>query len=159
MIIPQCNSSIRGCHALILPFYRGRRLPQHPNSENNKRTHVCGYTSNVAFCRDLSRFGVFGMLFLACARGQTGKQRPEVYRGRRPEWRGNCCKWLIEHLKLDRFWTVERHIFRGHFLDAGCPVSLFVTFCPFLSPGFENSVFCTKVTKAKRNAEADQKIK
>ena len=30
--------------------------------------------------------------------------------------RRNLCKWLIEHPKLNRFWTVERHNFRGHFL-------------------------------------------
>ena len=135
------------------------------------RTLVCSYTSNVAFCRVLSRFGVFVASFLACARA-TGMQVAGCWRPCGPFWhllalfgtlfsgahgggglesggqrskvrgqsgnftrrRGNCCKWLIEHPKLDRFWTVERHIFRGHFLDAGCLVSLFVTFCPFLSP-------------------------
>ena len=53
-----------------------------------KRTLVCSYTSNVAFCRVLSRFGVFVVLFLACARATgmqvAGGQRSEV-KGQRPE--------------------------------------------------------------------------
>ena len=48
----------------------------------------------------------------------------------------NGCKWLIEHLKLDRFWTVERHIFRGRFPDAGGQVALFGTCWHFLAPCF-----------------------
>jgi len=40
---------------------------------------------------------------------------------------------LIEHPKLDRFWTVERHIFRGRFLDPGGQMSRFDPFWHLLA--------------------------
>ena len=49
------------------------------------RTLVCSYTSNVAFCRVLSRFGVFVASFLACARA-TGMQVAGCWRPCGPFW-------------------------------------------------------------------------